>query len=69
MDGQPLKPYKSRVGKLNSRSGQINCSNFRIHTFPALRSALNGQYGEQVGKISCHLGKTMTEFSHVGVID
>ena len=34
-------------------SGQSNDSNFVIHSFPAGRSALKEQCGEQAGKFTC----------------
>ena len=41
-----------RLG-FDSESGQTNDFNFGIHSFPARRSALKGQCGEQAGKFTC----------------
>ena len=47
----------SRLG-FDSESGQTNDFNIGIHSFPAWRSALKGQCGEQAGKLtSCAVGK------------
>ena len=41
-----------RLG-FDSESGQTNDFKFSIHSFPAWRSALKGQCGEQAGKLIC----------------
>ena len=41
-----------RLG-FDSESGQTNDFNIGIHSFPAWRSALKGQCGEQAGKFTC----------------
>ena len=38
---------------LDSESGQTNDFKIGIHSFPAWRSALKGQCGEQAGKLTC----------------
>ena len=44
--------------RLDSESGQTNDFIIGIHSFPALRSALKGQCGEQAGKFTyCAVGK------------
>ena len=37
----------------DSESGQTNDFKIGIHSFPAWRSALKGQCGEQAGKFTC----------------
>ena len=37
----------------DSESGQTNNFKIGIHSFPAWRSALKGQCGEQAGKFTC----------------
>ena len=41
-----------RLG-FDSESGQTNDFKIGIHSFPARRSALKGQSGEQAGKFTC----------------
>ena len=41
-----------RLG-FDSESGQTNDFKIAIHSFPARRSALKGQCGEQAGKFTC----------------
>ena len=38
---------------LDSKSGQTNDFQIGIHSFPAWRSASEGQCGEQAGKFTC----------------
>ena len=55
-----VRLWSYRLG-FASDSGQTNDFYINIHSFPALRSVLKGQCGEQVGKFTCCAGGKDTE--------
>ena len=52
LSGKSVRLWSSKHG-FDSESGQTNDFEIGIYSFPAWRSALKGQSGEQVGKFTC----------------
>ena len=53
-----------RLG-FDSKWDQTNHYTIGMHSFPAGRSALKGQSGEQAGKFTCVVGKGTQRDSHI----
>ena len=56
--GKSVRLWSCRL-RFDSESGQTKDCKIGIPNFPAGRSALKGQSGEQAGKFTCAVGKCM----------